>query len=50
MKLSLEAQFLIIINAILLALIVILALNLIRRRGARESEKSLIPLSTRLST
>jgi hypothetical protein len=46
MELSLEAQFLIIINAILLVLIILLVLNLIRRRRARKRQKSLIPLST----
>jgi len=45
-ELSLEAQFLIVINAILLVLIVILVLNLIRRRRAMKHEKNLIPLST----
>lgn len=45
MELSPEAQFLIVVNAILLALIVALASNLIRRRRARKLEKSLTPLS-----
>jgi hypothetical protein len=45
MELSPEAQFWIVINAILLTLIAILALNLIRKRRASKVEKSLTPLS-----
>lgn len=44
-ELSPEAQFWIIINAILLALITVLALNLIRKRRISRREEDIIPLS-----